>query len=501
MSAVHPTEAPLAEEVRPRALPVAATTIRPPRLFFRVALVTGDAAMLLCATSIASLVWFGTLFGQVHVDGAVESSALLLCVEVVAVWMPLLFLGGLYAPAQSWGSGEFSHAVRAILLGAAGYLLLRFVLGLPVLPREWVVLSWALATGLVVSERLILRAVASRLHARGRLLNRTLVVGTNSEAASVVHALLSRHLDGFAPVGCLASSLKDRLSLDYTAPVLPTLGAARDLLRVVFEHEIDVVVVVASAFDHEVLERIIAELSEAHVEVYLSTSLSDVLTARVSVREVAGIPLISLRGISLSPLNLFVKRGFDLIVALTGVILGMPLWLLIAALIKLSSRGPVFYKQPRLGLQGRLFGMYKFRSMVTEAEARLEQVREANHVADGPLFKLRQDPRVTPVGRWLRRFSVDEFPQLINVVRGDMSLVGPRPPLPDETLYYTDYDWRRLDVLPGMTGLWQVSGRSDLTFNEMVGLDLFYIGNWRLALDLSILARTVPAILSGRGAW
>jgi exopolysaccharide biosynthesis polyprenyl glycosylphosphotransferase len=365
----------------------------------------------------------------------------------------------------------------------------------------WVVYATLFGSLALVTERLAVRHFTSRLHARGQLLRRTLVVGTNSEAASVVHALNTRRLDGFQPLGCLASSLKDRLSLDYTAPVLPTLGTARDLTRVILEHEIDTVVLVASAFDHEVLERIIAELADARVDVYLSSSLADVLLSRVTVREVAGIPLISLRRISLSPANLFVKRVFDLVGALAIILAGLPLWLAVAAVIKLTSPGPVFYRQRRVGLRGRPFRMYKFRTMVDGADGQLAKVQQERNVGAGPLFKLRDDPRITPVGKWMRRFSVDEFPQLLNVVRGEMSLVGPRPPLPDETLYYDECQWRRLEVVPGMTGLWQVSGRSRLTFEEMVELDLFYIGNWRLALDLSILARTVPAVLTAQGAW
>lgn len=487
-------------EALPRPLLVQ-PPVQPSRLrVLPAVLLAVDALALLGAASLATFAYYGTLLGGVPFGhGAVP--ALETVVEIVAVWLPFLAFAGMYTPAQTWGSGEFSRAVRAVAAGTAAYVLLRFTLGVGTPPRLWLVAAWAMATVALVGERLVGRRITSRMHAEGRLLRRTLIVGTNSEAAGVVNALAGRRLDGFMPVGCLASSLKDRLSLDYTAPVVPTLGSARDIVRILLEHEIHTVVVVSSAFDHEVLERIIGELADTDAEVYLSSSLADVLTSRVSVREVAGIPLIALRGISLSPANLFVKRTFDLAVALTIVVVGMPLWLVVAGLIKLTSRGPIFYVQERIGLRGKPFGMYKFRSMVAGADGRLDEVRAAYHISAGPIFKIREDPRVTPIGRWMRRFSVDEFPQLINVIRGEMSLVGPRPPIPDETVYYDDYQWRRLEVVPGMTGLWQVSGRSDLTFEDMVGLDLFYIGNWRLALDLSILARTLPAVLAAKGAW
>lgn len=476
------------------------STQRPPKWALRLALASGDLIVLGVAAAAVTAARFGTLLGPVDFGGQVGSPWTPI-VEILAAWMPFLALSGMYALDQSWGSGEFSRALRGITIGSGALLLARYAAHATMPPRAWAAGVWLAGSVALVTERLIVRAVQSRLHRQGRMLRRTLVVGTNSEAASVVHALLTRKVDGFMPVGCLASSLNDRLSFDYTEPVLPTLGNTRDLARVVLWYEIETVVVVSSAFDHEVLERIIAEVSQTNAELFLSSSLADVLTSRIRIREVAGIPLISLRGIELTPGNLMLKRAFDLLGASAIVIAGMPVWLAVAALIKITSKGPVFYRQERVGLQGRPFCMYKFRSMYRDADTRLDELREANRVNPGPIFKMRDDPRVTPIGRWMRRFSIDEFPQLLNVLRGEMSLIGPRPPIPAETAYYHDYQWRRLEVVPGMTGLWQVSGRSGLTFEEMVALDLFYIGNWQLALDLSILARTIPAVLGAKGAW
>jgi exopolysaccharide biosynthesis polyprenyl glycosylphosphotransferase len=194
------------------------------------------------------------------------------------------------------------------------------------------------------------------------------------------------------------------------------------------------------------------------------------------------------------------KRVFDLVLSCAVVLIGLPVWLLLAAAIKLTSSGPVLYSQDRVGKDGELFGMYKFRSMYEDADARRVELM-ADNEASGPLFKMKNDPRVTSVGKWLRRFSIDEFPQIINVLKGEMSLVGPRPPLPSEVERYTAHDLRRLEVVPGMTGLWQVSGRSSLTFDEMVRLDLFYIENWSVGLDITLLFRTIPAVLFARGAY
>jgi len=263
---------------------------------------------------------------------------------------------------------------------------------------------------------------------------------------------------------------------------------------------IDTVVISSTAYDHDVLARLIGSLRDRNVDIQMSTGLLDVITSRVQIREVSGIPLISLRGVAFSPGRRFVKRAFDLVVGGLIVLVGLPVWLLIALAVRLDSRGPVFYRQMRVGRRGGVFGMYKFRSMCDGADARLEELREHNE-ATGPLFKMHNDPRVTRVGRFLRKYSLDEFPQILNVMRGEMSLVGPRPPLPNEVDTYSDYHWRRMEVPPGMTGLWQVSGRSTLTFDDMVRLDLLYIENWSVGFDMSLMLRTIPAVLLPEGAY
>ena len=248
------------------------------------------------------------------------------------------------------------------------------------------------------------------------------------------------------------------------------------------------------------LARIVAELRTLDIEVNVSSGLFEVMTSRVLVSEVAGVPLVRIRGISLTPTRLATKRLFDIVVSGLVLLVGLPVWLLCAALVKLTSPGPLLYSQERIGRDGRAFRMFKFRTMYVDADARLEALRAENE-ASGPIFKMRNDPRVTSVGRWLRKYSIDEVPQFLNVLKGEMSVVGPRPPLPNETREYEDRHWRRLEVTPGMTGLWQVSGRSALTFEEMVRLDLFYIENWSVGLDLAIILRTVPAVLFARGAY
>lgn len=466
-------------------------------------LVASDSVMLLFAIFLATFVRFGNLNADVMAGwGFVGPGYVQLSLGVAAALLVCMFIERLYdVDRLGWGSAEFTRIARSLAIGVVGAIVALYAMGMPYLSREWAVLVWVFGFALVASGRLLLRLVASRIVRRGGWLQRpTLVVGSNVEAAEVVRILRSDPGSGLVPVGCLASSLKDKLSFDYCAPLVPTLGTARSLAQVVTEQGIDTVVIVASAFDYEVLQRMIRELRDLPISTKISSALSDVLSTRVLIREVSGIPLILLRGVSLSPAKVATKRAFDLVIGGLIVLLGMPLWAVIALLIKVTSNGPVFYRQERIGRNGKPFQMYKFRSMTVDAEDRLSELQVANQ-ADGPLFKIREDPRVTSLGAWMRKFSVDEFPQLINVLRGEMSLVGPRPPLEIETLQYTEWEWRRLEAAPGMTGLWQVSGRSRLTFSEMVRLDVFYIDNWSVGLDLALIARTLPAVLLARGAY
>ncbi len=463
------------------------------------ALVASDATMLLLSSLAATVVYRYALQAM---SGGISPMSALWSVLFAAATVAAMASSQLYSiESLGWGSAEFTRVGRAIIGGLVSTVLALFLLGVDSPSRLWMLLACAFAVVSVTVGRGVLRTIGSRLTKRGGWLQRpTLIVGSNGEAAELAALLKVQPSSGLVPVGCLRSSLKDKLSFDYCAPCLPTLGTARDLCRVVREQGIDTVIIVASAFDYEITQRMIKDLRDLSVTVHISSALNEVLSNRVVMREVSGVPLISLRGVSLSDAKVRGKRVFDSIVAGAIVAVGMPLWAALAALIKLTSDGPVFYRQERIGRNGVPFYMYKFRSMVTDADAMLQQLQRDNQ-ADGPLFKMKNDPRVTSVGRWMRKFSLDEFPQLINVLKGEMSLVGPRPPLPAETMQYTDQDLRRLEVLPGMTGLWQVSGRSKLTFRDMVRLDVFYIDNWSLGLDLSLLARTVPAVVLARGAY
>jgi len=226
----------------------------------------------------------------------------------------------------------------------------------------------------------------------------------------------------------------------------------------------------------------------------------ELIASRVDADELGGIPLLTVSEIKLQGFNAALKRGTDILLSAAGILLISPVLAFFALLVKLTSQGPILFKQKRVGIDGREFQMFKFRSMVEEAEKLFPQLAPLSEV-DGLLFKMKDDPRMTPLGKFMRRFSLDELPQLFNVFLGDMSLVGPRPPLPREVKKYSSWHMKRLRVRPGITGMWQVSGRSLLPFEEMVRLDIYYIENWSLWLDLKLLIMTGPVVCTGSGAY
>jgi exopolysaccharide biosynthesis polyprenyl glycosylphosphotransferase len=281
-------------------------------------------------------------------------------------------------------------------------------------------------------------------------------------------------------------------------PVHGGLGSVPDAVR---DFGADTVAVLACPEMSAIRLRELAwQLEATGTDVCVAPALLDVAGPRTTIRPVAGLPLLHVDHPELTGTKQAVKAGFDKVVAGLGLLFLSPLFLLIAARIKFHDGGPVFFRQVRVGKDGRRFRVFKFRTMVVDAERLKTKLADSNEAA-GALFKMRRDPRVTRPGAWLRRWSLDELPQLINVVIGDMSLVGPRPALPAEVARYHDHMRRRLVVKPGITGLWQVNGRSDLSWADAVRLDLRYVENWSLALDLQVLWKTGSAILHGDGAY
>ena len=336
-------------------------------------------------------------------------------------------------------------------------------------------------------------------------MNAVLVVGGTNSAVALATRLRNAPDAGLQVVGlCLPGGLEawsaQARAVDHGFAVM---GGLDDVIAAIERSRADTVAIAASeSFGYDEIRQLSWELEGSGIAIALAPALTDVAGPRIHIRPVAGLPLLYVEAPSLRGPKLFAKTIFDAVGAAVLIVMLSPLLLLVAAAIKIDDRGPAFFMQERAGLAGKYFRVSKFRSMVVDAEARLLHVTgEHRDAGNEVLFKAKDDPRITAVGRFIRRFSIDEVPQLFNVLRGEMSLVGPRPQLRKEVELLSDAARRRLLVKPGMTGLWQVSGRSDLSWEDSVRLDVYYVENWSLAGDLLILLRTVSAVLSRRGAY
>lgn len=388
---------------------------------------------------------------------------------------------------------ELGRVVKVVLQGVLAMVVVGWLIDAP-LSRWWTAVFLVAALLLVAAERVAVRTWFRRRRASGRSLRDVVMVGTNSEAVDLAMALeppeVGYRLRGFVGVEPDAPDELRGLPVHHgvarTREVAESLGAQG-------------VIVATTGLDVGVSNRLLRDLLDAGLHVEMTSGLRDVTPERMTVRPLGRHPVVYLEPTRRLGWRAAAKRTFDVVVASAGLLVLLPVLAVSALAVKLTSRGPVLFRQDRVGRDGRLFAVLKLRTMVVDAEARLGEVIDLNE-SDGPLFKLREDPRITRVGRWLRRTSIDELPQLWNVVRGDMSLVGPRPALPREVAGWGDELFDRLRVRPGITGMWQVSGRSDTSFSEYQRLDLFYVDNWSILIDLGVLARTVPTVLSGRGA-
>lgn len=464
------------------------------RSYVRVLFLVDIAALLLAAT-LALLLRFGAdpgeLVGVSYSAVAVGLAVLWLVVLALSRCYESRFVGG--GPEEFRRVGNASVRLTAVvaLIGYGGQI---------ELARGFVAIVLPLGFGLLLLGRYLARLWLHRARRSGRCAHRVLVIGNHQHVNDLVTRLKREPLAGLVVVGaCVPGGERRRRDRpDSLVPIIGTLSTVRQSLASV---QADTVAVAASpGVTGEGLRRLSYELEGTGVDLLVAPALTNITGTRVSIRPVAGLPLLHLDEPELAGVRKVVKDVFDWTVAGLAVLLLTPLLLGLALAVRVTSPGPALFTQERVGRDGKLFRVLKFRSMVVDAEQRLDEIRALNE-HDGVLFKLRDDPRITRVGRFMRRYSLDELPQLINVVRGEMSLVGPRPPLPIEVNNYETHTRRRLLVKPGMTGLWQVNGRADLSWDETVRLDLQYVENWSLGMDLAVLCKTVVAVAKSSGAY
>ncbi|WP_307030449.1 sugar transferase [Arthrobacter globiformis] len=421
---------------------------------------------------------------------------------IVAWWLMLAAWNSRHARVLGAGADEYKRVAAASLWLFGLIAIFSYVFRIDT-ARGYV--GFALPVGLLglLLARWLLRQHLNVHRAQGGSMSRLLLLGGPSAIAHLAASLERSRGAGYLPVAAYTPGVFDEAEFEPESR-LPILGSAPNtssIMEAIDLCEADAVAVSAGVQLHpQILRHLGWELASRNVGLIMAPALTDIAGPRIHTQQVAGLPLIHVTTPTLEGGQRVAKRLFDIGVSGLLIVATSPLMAIIAVLIKIDSQGPVLFRQERVGMEGQLFGMLKFRSMVPDAETRLAEISKLNE-GSGVLFKIKNDPRVTRIGRVLRKYSMDELPQLFNIFAGSMSLVGPRPPLPREVEAYERDVRRRLLVKPGLTGLWQVSGRSNLSWQDSVRLDLYYVENWSLAGDLVIILRTVRAVFRSTGAY
>jgi exopolysaccharide biosynthesis polyprenyl glycosylphosphotransferase len=455
------------------------------------------AALVVVETAAAAVAGGSVVLAHAR-EIELSSSLFWAAAGLVPAWPLILLAVGAYSERVfGTGSDEYRRVGRAgfLLLAFAGFISYAAALDLS---RALVVIAIPALAVVTLGLRYAARCELRRLRARGRCTRRVVVVGRGGAVLELAAQVRRVHYAGLDVVA-LCVTPADRARVDEVSDV--PVGGLEDVVTMAAELGADTIAVTsASETAAQYLRQLSWQLEGSGIELLVAPGLIEVAGPRLHIRPFEGLPLLSVEQPRFEGWRRMVKGSVDRVAAALGLLLLAPVLLAIALAVRVTSPGPVLYRQERVGLNGRSFTMLKFRSMVVDADRQVDLLRSAN-ISDGLLFKIREDPRITSVGRHLRRLSLDELPQLLNVLGGSMSLVGPRPPLPAEVARYDSSVSRRLLVKPGLTGLWQVSGRSDLPWEEAVRLDLRYVENWSLATDLLIMVKTARAVLSRTGAY
>ena len=418
---------------------------------------------------------------------------------IIPTWLFIFFLRGMYQRGNLMGGTReynllfWSNTLAMISLVAVGFFEPAFIFA-----RGWILIAWISAFIFTAAGRFILRRVAYYLRARGFFLSKTLIVGFNDEAQTMAEQLQNARNSGLDLVGVL----EDELPIDQ--PVmknLQNLGGLDMLDEVIRKHRIEEVILTSSALSRDQILAIFEEYGVSDsVKLRMSSGLYEIITTGLKVREVAWVPLVEVNKVRMAGADQVLKALLDYGIAIPLVLLLLPFFALLAIAIKIDSRGPIIHRRRVLGVNGKEFDAFKFRTMHVNGDEILALYPE-KQVELAKYHKLKDDPRVTRVGRFIRKWSLDELPQIFNVLRNEMSVVGPRMISPVEINEYAKWGINLLTVKPGITGKWQVSGRSDVTYQERVRLDMYYIRNWNIWLDIQLLIQTIPAVLLRRGAY
>jgi len=470
-------------------------------LIFRIVLIAVDAFVVNMAFQLAYTLRFDVPFGIFDETAFVSLEYYnILMLGASILWLVIFAMNGLYTHSNLLGgTREYSSVVRSSTEGVLAIIIAGFIWSDLIVARGWLVMAWLFTFLFVIVGRFFLRRCVYFLRRQGFFLTPAIIVGANQEGRWLAEQLQSWETSGLHIVGFVDKKVA------VTTPLynnLVSLGTVDQLGEIIERYQIGEVILASSAISTRdyLLEIFKTYGISDKVNLRMSSGLYEVITTGLTVNEFAYVPLVYVNKVRLTGFDIFLKTVLDYLVSIGVLIVASPVLILIALSIKLTSRGPIFHKRRVMGLNGRQFNALKFRTMVSNGDEVLNQRPELKEEL-AKTYKLKSDPRITKAGAFLRKFSLDELPQLFNVLKREMSLVGPRMISPEEVAMYKQFDMNLLTVMPGITGLWQVSGRSDISYDERVRLDMYYIRNWSIWLDLQLLFQTIPAVLKSRGAY
>ena len=471
------------------------------KVIYGIFIIINDILFIVLALSLSFYIRFYTgKSAEISAVYGIEGNYLLYSILFIASAILIFFIYKLYDWDSIYkGSGYYFRTFKAVALNIIVLIIVGYLFEAFTFSRIYIFLLLIFSLVLIALSRFLILYISQKLIGRLKLYTNTLIIGLDDNVKRIEHTINKNPEESFNVVGYIDK--KETLkSSNNEYKNYNILGSLDNLREIVVENKIQRIIISSKKYHYNEILNILEVLKGLDVLVLMFPGYFEFSIRRMSVRDVGGIPLIQIANIGFNGINKFFKNSIDYIFGSLFFLLFIPIYLVIGLLIKTTSKGPVFYKQRRYTKGMKEFHMYKFRTMYIDADKRVKELRKFSKTG-GPIFKMKNDPRITKIGRFLRRFSIDEIPQIINVLKGELSLVGPRPPIPEETIHYEQWHKKRLNIKQGMTGLWQVSGRSDLSFEEMVRLDLYYIQNWSVGMDIQILLRTIPAVLIGKGSY
>lgn len=471
------------------------------KLWYGLFLVVNDAVFLIFSFYMAYYIrFFKGYFREVAISYTLDENYVFYSIVFILFNIFIFFIFKLYNWDSIYrGSGYYLRIVKAFIINIVIIILIGYLFEQFTFSRIWLLFLVLQGIFTLCVSRFVIEILSQIIINHLKVTPKTIIIGIGENGKRIEDTFRRRAFWGYEILGYVDSKERVNSNREYSRQ-FNILGSLDEIDKVVSKNNIQRIIISGLEYKYFEILDILEKLKSFDISTLIFPGFFEFSIKRMEMREISGIPLMQVANIGFFGFNLFLKNLIDYVLGSIIFLLFIPVYLVVGQMIKFDSPGSVFYKQKRYTKDCREFYIYKFRTMYMDAEKRLKELKIYNET-DGPIFKIKNDPRITRVGRFLRKFSIDEVPQIINVLRGELSLVGPRPPIPEEVEEYNDWVKKRLNVKQGITGLWQISGRSELNFEEMTRLDLYYIQNWSIGMDINIIIKTIPAVIFSRGAY